>query len=61
MSRPEDDREGLSPPAANILDLFEDEEEESDDIFEPASEDSEFGTTTNEEESDIDFAGKGVI
>ena len=57
MSRSEDDREGLSPPAPNILDLFEDEDE-SDDIYEPATEESDLATTTNGEDSEGEFAGQ---
>ena len=56
MSRSEDNREGLSPAAPNILDLFE-EDGESDDAYEPATEDSNIDTTTNEDDSEGDFAG----
>ena len=58
MSRSDDSREGLSPPPPpNILDLFADDDE-SDDIFEPATEDSEAPSTTGEEESETEFAGQ---
>lgn len=56
MSRSEDSREGLSP-VPNILDLFEDEDDENDDIYEPATEQSDLATTTTEEESETEFAG----
>ena len=60
MSRSEDSREGLSPPPPpNILDLFEDDDDdESEDIFEPATDDSEAFSTTNEEGSENEFAGQ---
>ena len=57
MSRSENDREGLSPRAPNILDLFGDDDE-SDDVYEPATEESDLATTTNEEGSETDFAGQ---
>ena len=57
MSRAEDDREGLSPPAPNILDLFGDDDE-SDDVFEPATEESDLADTTDGEEGGSEFTGQ---
>lgn len=57
MSRPQDDREGLSPPAPNILDLFEGDDDDEDDVYEPVTEESDLATTT-EEDSEGEFAGQ---
>ena len=57
MSRPQDDREGLSPPAPNILDLFEGEDDDDEDVYEPVTEESDLATTT-EEDSEGEFAGQ---
>jgi hypothetical protein len=56
MSRSADDREGLSPPAPNILDLFEDDDE-SDDVYEPVTEESDLASTEDGEEEEGNFAG----
>lgn len=58
MSRPEDDREGLSPSPANILDAMEaDDDEDDDDLYEPATEQSEFTASTAEDDEEIEFTG----
>lgn len=54
MSKSENDREGLSPPPPNLLDLLEDD----DDVYEPGTEESDLGTSVNEEESEGDSAGQ---
>lgn len=61
MSRSADDREGLSPSPANILD-FLGEEDEDDDIYEPTTEQSEMTASTaeDEEEDDGEFAGQSI-
>jgi hypothetical protein len=57
MSRAEDDREGLSPSPPNLIDIFEDDDE-SDDVYEPVPEESEYTTTTNDDgEDEAEFAG----
>jgi hypothetical protein len=57
MSRAEDDREGLSPSPPNLLDIFEDDDE-SDDVYEPVPEESEYTTSTNNEsEDEAEYAG----
>ena len=56
MSRPVDDREGLSPEPTNVLDLLGDEDE-GDDIYEPATEQSELTASTGDEEDDVEFEG----
>jgi hypothetical protein len=55
MSRAPDDREGLSPPpptAAQLAELWEDDEDDDGVEYEPASEMSEnaFGTEDDEDE-----------
>jgi hypothetical protein len=58
MSQNNQDREGLSPPPPNILDLFQDDDE-SDDIYEPTTEESEIAAT-NEDESE-EFMRLGML
>lgn len=60
MSNSEDNREGLSPAPPNILDFLGDDDE-SDDVYEPATEESDLGTSINEDESEGDFAGQKII
>jgi hypothetical protein len=57
MSSPHDDREGLSPPPANILD-FLGEEDEDDDLFEPATEQSDMTASTAEDDEEMEFSGQ---
>ena len=57
MSRPEDDREGLSPSPANILDFLGDEDED-DDLYEPATERSDMTASTAEDDEEAEFAGQ---
>jgi hypothetical protein len=56
MSRPSDDREGLSPEPANILDFLGDEDED-DDLFEPATEQSDMTASTAEDDEEVEFSG----
>ena len=55
MSQSRDDREGLSPSPANILDIFTGDEDDDDemDSYHPTEETS----LHEEEDSDMDFAG----
>lgn len=57
MSRSADDREGLSPSPANILDYLG-EEDEDDDLYEPAAEQSDLTTSAAEEDDEGEFAGQ---
>lgn len=57
MSRPSDDREGLSPEPANILDFLGDEDED-DDLFEPATEQSDMTASNAEEDEEVEFSGR---
>lgn len=60
MSRPENDREGLSPSPSNILDIFTGDEDDDDDMesYQPTEEQSTDASGLNDEEdSDVDFAG----
>ena len=55
MSQTGDDREGLSPPPPNILDLFDEDDDESDDVYQPAAEESgmsELASTTEDEDGE---------
>jgi len=56
MSRAPDDREGLSPSPPNILDLFEGDDEEDDEIYE-AAEDQTTEGETNDEDEEGDYLG----
>ena len=59
MSVSPDSREGLSPPPANILDIFTGDEDSDDvDSYHPTEEQSTDASGLGEEDSDIDFAGK---
>ena len=58
MSASPDPREGLSPPPANILDIFTGDEDSDDvDSYHPTEEESTDATGMGEEDSDADFAG----
>jgi hypothetical protein len=65
MSRAPDDREGLSPPlptAAQLAELWEDDEDDDGLEYEPASENSENTWGTEDEEDDgNDYLGTGGI
>lgn len=54
-----DEREGLSPSPANILDIFTGDEDDDDDMdsFHPTEEQSTDASQQDEEDSDADFAG----
>jgi hypothetical protein len=60
MANIQDPREGLSPSPANILDMLTEDEDEDDDISFHAATESTDGTsiTQEEEDSDVDFAGR---
>ena len=60
MSRPINDREGLSPAPPNILDLFEGEDDD-DEMHEPETGESTTTGDTQEEESDGEYAGMQSI
>jgi hypothetical protein len=59
MSQSRDDREGLSPSPANILDIFTGDEDDDDemDSYHPTEEMSTDASLHDEEDSDMDFAG----
>ncbi len=59
MSQSRDDREGLSPSPANILDIFTGDEDDDDemDSYHPTEEISTDASLQDEEDSDVDFAG----
>ena len=59
MSRPSDDREGLSPEPSNILDFLGDEDED-DDLFEPATEQSDITASNAEDDEEVEFSGRTV-
>lgn len=55
-----DEREGLSPSPANILDIFtgdDDDDDDDMDSFHPSEEQSTDASQQDEEDSDADFAG----
>ncbi|KIW50079.1 hypothetical protein PV05_11700 [Exophiala xenobiotica] len=58
MSQSRDDREGLSPSPANILDIFTGDEDDDDemDSYHPTEEISTDASLQDEEDSDVDFA-----
>lgn len=56
MSRAVGDREGLSPSPATDID-FMDEDEDNDELYEPASEQSELTESTAEDEEENEFEG----
>lgn len=57
MSQSNDDREGLSPSPANILD-FLGEDDGDDDLFEPASEESDITASMDGDDEEVEFSGQ---
>ena len=58
MSTSQNDREGLSPSPANILDIFTGDEDSDDvDSYHPTEEQSTDASGLQDEDSEVDFAG----
>jgi hypothetical protein len=60
MSRPEDDREGLSPSPSNVLNYLDDDEDDEDDendLYEPAEEETDMTASTAEDDEEVEFTG----
>lgn len=62
MAGANDNRDGLSPPPRTIFDVFG-EDEEDDDIYQPATEDSTDadGMDEDEDEDEDEFLGSSYL